>query len=305
MNLGIVFTVLFVIAAAARDVLFGGLFQAYRFFDIVLVAFGLAGVFFLSLVAWRQPEQFAALRRTWKDCVIANVGTAAAWTSFFFALKILEPAIVNTIHTGTGSVTLVILGALGFHVAKKARIRAREWVLQLGVLAALVALAAVVLLDLSGLRGRATGENLVGLALAFASGVFISLTSDVTKRMHERGVTAEGVLAVRFWAGIVLAALMVAAGVGDGRPLADPASLATVGAAGFLLIVLPLYLFQLGLARTSAVSVWVIQAVGPCLVFAGQLLDGRLTPSAWTLAAIAAYSVLVIAAALSRKYERA
>ena len=305
MNWGVLFTVAFVLAAVARDVLFAGIFQAYRFFDVVLVTFGLTGLLSLVLIAVRAPEQMQALRRAWQEGLIVNAGTAAAWLSFFYALKMLEPAVVNTIHTGMGSVTLVALGALGLHASAPTRVRVRERILQAGVLLSLLALAGVVLAGLSGLRDRSFEENLVGLALAFASGIFISLTSDVTKRMNERGVGPEAILAVRFWLGVAVSGGAVALGFGEGAPLAEARALATVAVAGLALIALPLYLFQLGLARISAISVWVIQAVGPCLVFAAQLLDGRLQPSPYSLAAIALYSVLVMAAALVRTYERA
>jgi drug/metabolite transporter (DMT)-like permease len=303
MNSGVVFTVLFTLAAAARDVFFGGVFQHYRYFDVVLVTFGLASALFIALVTLRAPEQWARLLRAWKDCVVANVGTAAAWMSFFFALKMVEPAIVNTIHTGMGAVTLVAAGAVGLRISAKVQVRTRERWIQLGVFMTLLALAGVVLAGLSGVAGRTLEQNLVGLALAFGSGIFISLTSDVTKRMHERGVSVEGVLAMRFLLGVAICAVAVALDVGAERPLADVRALVTVGGAGLLLIVAPLYLFQLGLARTSAISVWVIQALGPCLVFAAQLLDGRISPSPWTLACVAVYSALVMTGALVRNYE--
>jgi hypothetical protein len=303
-NWGVVFTLLFTLAAAARDVFFGGVFQHYRYFDVVLVTFGLASALFLVLVIVRAPAQLRALARAWRSVVVINIGTAAAWMSFFFSLKLLEPAIVNTIHAGTGAATLAAAGALGLNISAKVEVRGLERWIQAAVFATLLALAAVVLTGASGIAGRTTNENLVGLALAFASGVFISLTSDVTKRMHEHGVSVEAVLGTRFLLGTAVCATASILGFGSGAPLSEAGAFATIAAAGLLLIVVPLYLFQLGLARTSAFSVWVIQAVGPCLVFTGQLWDGRIAPSPWSLGCIVLYSLLVIAGAAVRRYER-
>jgi hypothetical protein len=175
-----------------------------------------------------------------------------------------------------------------------------EKLLHLGVLCVLLALGAVVMMGLSGVAVRSVPDTALGLALAFASGVFISLTSDVTKRMHEHGVTAEAVLAVRFIVMVGVAATMSMLEIGGGEPIADLATFAQIAGAALMLIVLPLYVLQLGLTRTSAVTTWVVMALGPCLVFGLQALDGRIVASPYTLACIVAYSALVIAANLVR-----
>ena len=64
-------------------------------------------------------------------------------------------------------------------------------------------------------------------------------------------------------------------------------------------------MLQIGLSMTSAVSTWVLMALGPILVFAAQSLDGRIAYSPYTLGCIVLYSVFVILGVLSRKYERA
>jgi hypothetical protein len=153
----------------------------------------------------------------------------------------------------------------------------------------------------SGLSGRPAVENVTGLALAFASGIFISITSDVTKRMNDLGIGPETVLAVRFFAVIAVAAVALAFESGDGAAT-DWRALGIVAMAALTLIVLPIYALQLGLARTSAITAWVIMALGPGPVFAAQLWDGRLGASPHTLACITLYSALVIAASLARRY---
>lgn len=304
MNVGVALVLLFVAASALRDVFFGGVFQKYRFFEVVLVSFSLATAIFSAVVVWRMPQQVAALRRAWREGVMANLGTAAAWLSYFYALKLLEPAVVNTIHTGTGSVALIGLGAVGVHMSRPARVTPAERRLSFGVFLSLLSLSVVVLLDLSGLPSRTTGQNLIGLMLAFASGVFIALSSDLTKRMNDKGVTPEAVLAVRFIAILAVAAIAVLSGGGGGASLSDIGSLARIALAALALIVLPLYALQIGLARTSAVSVWVILAIGPCLVFAAQFLDGRLRFAPLTLTCISFYSLFAILAVLARRFER-
>jgi drug/metabolite transporter (DMT)-like permease len=304
-NLGALLVVLFVVAGAARDVYFGTIFQRHRFFDVVLIGFGLAMVIFALVVALRMPGQIKVIAQNWKTALLANLGTACAWMSYFFALKMLEPAAVQTIHAGTGAVTLVGLSAIGVHISRPVAVSGLEKILHVGVLCVLLALGAVVMLGLSGVAVRSVPDMVLGLALAFASGVFISLTSDVTKRMHEHGVSAEGVLAVRFVLMVCVAATMSRQEIGSGAPIADLGTFAQIAGAALMLIVVPLYVLQLGLTRTSAVTTWVIMALGPCLVFALQAVDGRIVASPYTLACILAYSVLVIAANLVRAKTQA
>jgi drug/metabolite transporter (DMT)-like permease len=307
-NLGAILVFLFVVAGAARDVFFGEVFQRYRFFDIVVLGFGLATVLFVIVVALTAPQQFAVLLRNWRTALLANLGTACAWLSYFFALKVLEPAAVQTIHAGTGAVTLVGLSALGLHISRPVAVRGAEKILHLGVFLVLLTLAGVVLAGLSGVRGQTLADTVPGLVLAFASGVFISLTSDVTKRMHEHGVSAEAVLAVRFIVMVCIAGTASWLEIGSGRAeslaLADGETLVRIAGAALALIVVPLYVLQLGLVRTSAVTTWVVMALGPCLVFALQALannfGGRIITSPYTLACILAYSALVVVANLVR-----
>ena len=102
-----------------------------------------------------------------------------------------------------------------------------------------------------------------------------------------------------------VAATMSWLDIGRGVPISDLASLAQIAGAAFLLIVLPLYVLQLGLVRTSAVTTWVVMALGPVLVFALQMVDGRTVASPYTLACIVAYSALVIAANMVRARKMA
>jgi hypothetical protein len=61
-----------------------------------------------------------------------------------------------------------------------------------------------------------------------------------------------------------------------------------------VLIVLPLYAYQLGIGRTTPLTAQVIRALGPVFVFALEQLGGRLHYSLPTLACILVYSASVI-----------
>lgn len=313
MNSAIILVLLFVAASAVRDVYFGEVFQRLEFFAVVLTAFSLTTVIFLSFVIVRGRGQFAAMRAAWREIAVTNIGTAMAWLSYFLALKLLEPAVVNMLHIGIGPLVLIALNLIGVHISGPAVVRKSELAIQAGVFLTLATLTAVVLLQLSGLGGRSTAQNILGATLALASGVFISLTTDVTKRLNNMGVGAEGVLAVRFIGIVLIAALVVVLGGGGEKPPrqfdvqfgAQFDLLWPVALASLVFMVAPLYALQLGVQRTSTVSVWIVISLSPAAVFAAEALDGRLVHSPYTLARILAYSVLALAANLARRFEGA
>ena len=70
---------------------------------------------------------------------------------------------------------------------------------------------------------------------------------------------------------------------------------ATLTALATLLIVLPLYAFQVGIALTTPLTANVLRSLGPVFVFGLQQADGRLSYSTPTLMCILAYSMAAIA----------
>ena len=148
---------------------------------------------------------------------------------------------------------------------------------------------------LSGRSGLAGGETtaLLGLAALLVSGASITVSLLYCKRLHDHGVNAEVVTSVRYGLLILIAAGVVwhkggLGGIGSIGEAATLTALATV------LIVLPLYAFQVGIALTAPLTANVLRALGPVFVFALQQIDGRLTTSAPTLIGILAYSAAAI-----------
>lgn len=297
--------VLFVLFSALRDVYLGGVFQRFSYFEVVVLTSLLCTLYFAAAVILRQPQQWLALRRNWRDALWINLATAAAWLSYFHALKNIEPSIANTLYVGVGPFTIVALGAFGIHISSRTPIRPIEKWLNSGVLASLLLLAGVELAGLSGLRTPGAAESLRSLALAFLGGVFLALYSLICKRMNEDGVSPEAILSVRF---IVIASVSFAAILTGGTGEMGPHSygaLAFVSLVLVLLIIAPNYMFQVGISHTPPITTNVIRATGPMLVFIIQIFEGRVLYSKYTLACIILYSACVVLSNLSRSWKEA
>ena len=290
---GPLFVLIFTLSQAFRDVYFGNVFQRYDFFAVILLAFALSTVIFTVVSLIREPDNFRKLRGQARTIFAANVTTAIAWICFFFALTYIDPAIVNTIHSAMGPLTVVVLGGFGVALAKPGTIGRIEYAGYAGIAASVVALWWVVIGGYSGLPMIDRTASIVGLALLCVSGGSITISLLCCKRLQDRGIGADTVTTVRY---VVLIALAGAVLLWKGKlgGIDSARQLVTLSLAATALIALPLYAYQLGIGRTSPLTAQVIRALGPVLVFALEQFDGRTRYSMPTLICILAYSASVI-----------
>jgi hypothetical protein len=288
----------FVLLSAGRDLWFGEAFQDHDLFAVAFIVFAGASILFALLAFWRDARQFARLLRAWRLLVAANAATAVAWLSYFYALAHLEPAVVNTLHAGIGAATVLLAAGGGIRAAQIGSLEASERRIQGAILVTLVVLVAVVLSGGAGLAPATVGGRLLTVLAALSSGMAIALGLLATKRLNTLGIGSDGILASRFLA-VVAVAGVLGAGHGTLSGLLGGEGLWIVSA-GQLLIVLPIFLLQLGLARTAPITVEVLCATGPVLVFVGQIIEGRIPASPWVFAAILVYAGLTATGAALR-----
>lgn len=285
----------FCLSQAFRDVYFGNIFQGVDFFGVIAVAFGLSTVIFGGLTTARSPGDFTKLRMHFGTVAAMNLTTALAWTCYFFGLTHLEPSIVNTVHSGMAPLTVIALGAMGIRLTKEEVVGRSEYACYAGLAVSLVGLWWVVLSGHSGFQGQNAKSSLLGLTLLLVSGTSITISLLYSKRLHDQGFSPEGVTAVRY---LLIIALASGIELSKGWPesMSTPGALTTISVASTILIVLPTFALQVGIAHTASLTAQVIRALGPVCVFALEQYDHRLTYSWLTLACIVVYSGFAIAA---------
>jgi drug/metabolite transporter (DMT)-like permease len=291
--LGPALVLVFCVSQAFRDVYFGHVFQGVDFFAVILLAFLASTILFTAIPLLRDRSAFAKLRGHGRTVLMMNLTTALAWSCYFYGLSHLEPSIVNTMHSGMGPLTVVTLAALGARLAKTGHVRWWEYLGYAGIALSLGALAWVVLSGGSGLAASET-TALLALAALTVSGASITVSLLYCKRLHDHGVNAEVVTSVRYMLLIAVAAAAVCHKGGLGG-IGSAGEAATLTALATILMVLPLYAFQVGIALTAPLTANVLRALGPVFVFALQQIDGRLTYSTPTLIGILVYSAAAIA----------
>jgi drug/metabolite transporter (DMT)-like permease len=283
----------FCVSQSLRDVYFANVFQSVDFFAVILLAF-LPSTLAFGAITVKTPGEFAKMRRHLATVLAMTVTTALAWSCYFFALTYLEPSIVNTLHSGIGPLTVIALAACGLRLTKPTVIGGQEALGYAGIALALVGLWWVVLSKQSGLPGADHATSLVPLALVLVSGASITISLLYSKRLHDHGVSAEAVMAVRYLALILLAAC-IEASKGRLPDIEQVGGLAMLSLVATVLIALPTFALQVGIVLTAPLTAHVIRSLGPVCVFAVQQLDGRLVYSTPTLVCILGYSAAAIA----------
>jgi drug/metabolite transporter (DMT)-like permease len=298
--IGLLCLVFFAISQGIRDTLFGNVFQSVSIFLVAALAFGASTLVFVALTAIRRTKDLRILARYPGAFIALNITTAIAWLCFFFGLKNLEPAVVATLYNGVGPIAVLVIEARGW-LATRARPNAGEWLCYLGIALALTALAIVVVTDRSGLATGDLATQAVALVAVVTGGTMITISHMIARWFNDQGAGSDAVTGTRF---LVTLAAAIGFELSRGPALSADAiaSLPLLTLIAFALIVIPAYVIQLGIARTSPLAVNVIRALGPVSVFAFQQIDGRLQFSGATLACITLFCVSAIGASMFRAW---
>ena len=290
----------FTALASVRDVYFGGVFQSTSPLGVATVAFTLCSVLFLPIALARSPESFRVLRHRWRELLGINVTTGLAWISFFYALRMIEPLLVQILFAGVGPLTVMWVDRYA-GVASPASLGQAERPIYLGLLVSLALAAAVAIGGLSGAGPQPPATAALGVALATGAGVSISMSTVLSRRLNDAGATPTALVSVRFIGAVVLAATLALSSSHELSTLWPKSDGAVVLGAMLLLIVFPIYVSQVGISLASPLTVRAVMALGPVLIFVLQLVEGRLSPSPYSLAVGVLYGLFAVTAAIARR----
>jgi drug/metabolite transporter (DMT)-like permease len=293
--LGLVPLVGFAFLTAALDVYAGNQLQAHDPATVAAISFTLAGAFFLATTVLRQgvAETLRPLRTRRNDVIMINVTTAVTWLSMLYALKFLEPAVVNVVGLALGPVLTLVLAPL---------LRPGTSALRAEVLVSVAIGVLIVLLMWGSFTGRtAIGERgtvqiMVGIGLTLLTGVGSVANVIYSKRLSDARLTPQGVLSVRFFLMIAVAWALTAT---SGNPGVGAAFLPSV-VITVIGVALPLYLLQVGIKHTEPITASILMAFSPVFAFLLQLLDRRLTLSVLTMVSVVGVVALVTMSTVAR-----
>lgn len=287
----------FVASQAARDVYLARTFGTFGLFEVAFLAFGLASVFFGSVLLLFRQGEVKALPSHWRRLLALNGTTAVAWLSYFGALRLAEPAAVNVAFCGIAPAAVLALASIGMRGAVPASTRVEQR-LQSALLLPVTIAALATLGERAGMGGSAPLLGPAGVALASVAGVVITLETVVAKELNNKGISALAIVSSRF-----LLVTAIAGGVllfrGNAYSGAGAPEVAQKGATFLLILVAPIYMAQAGLRLTDALLSSVILAISPVATLTLQTTAGRVSLRPEMVFAVGLYAVLAIAAAIA------
>jgi drug/metabolite transporter (DMT)-like permease len=298
---GFLVSVVFVCLASVRDVYLGGLFQQVSPLLVAIAAFSLCSLVFLPIALARHPDSLGTLLRRPRELFWINATSAIAWIAFFYALRIIEPLIVQILFSGIGPLSVLWIDRRVPGAAPAGSLTRAERPIHLGLFASLIFSGAVAVGGLSGVGAQPFGLAAVGVALAAGAGLSISVNTVLCRTLNDAGVSPLALVSLRFPGAVILAAGLAAVFGHDLSVVFSVNALAFVVVASLLLIVFPIYVNQVGISLASPLTVRVVLAAGPVLIFFLQLIEGRLPSSAYSLTAAVLHAVVAIPAALARQ----
>lgn len=252
----------------------------------VLVSFALTATVFLALSRQGMGE------RAWGPLLLLNASTALTFLSFFYALKLIEPAIVGAVEIGIGPILAVGLSLL-LTGERPSMLRV---VVCLGVLAGCAILGGAAL---QGSGFASFGRNAwLGLSASVAAGIGAVLITMASKTLLNRGWKFGAVLAHRFYLILPLSLVMT---LGTDMVALEWSSTlaATLLVVSVVGVLAPLYLLQVGIGRCDPYTVMVTMAALPVLTFIIEGFSPLYTwswPTAVGLAVVTAFLLLDITA---------
>jgi drug/metabolite transporter (DMT)-like permease len=277
--LGAVWIAISCVVSAAAEVFLGHVVQGLDPIAVNTATLGGTTALFLAYELVRDPRGLWALvRRGRTELILTNVGALISTVGFMLSLRWLEPSSTKAIFSSVAP--LLTLGMGGFFLSGKRVSSAQRWGAAGTAFSALL-LAYGVLSGNSGVGSIAERGAWAGLAAATAGGFGFALNSIGMSRYNDAGWTISQSMAVRYWLAI---AVGIALWPEAGAP--GQSDLGGLAFAVVIWVIIPVYLYQLGLRGAGALTGTLIVAVSPLMTWVFQPFDPRLSFSPLTAFAL-------------------
>jgi drug/metabolite transporter (DMT)-like permease len=254
----------------------------------VLMCFSLITAIFLPIYG-RRTGEFAL-----KPLLLLNVSTALCFLFFFYALKLIEPAVAGAVQFGSGPILSVLITL----VATRARPDPIKALVCGGLVAGCVVLAVSAVTGAGFATDGARGW--LGLGAILLSAIGSVLITIASKSLSLRGWSSGAILAHRCYLIVPLAlALVLAEGAAD-VPWTPPLALTLLGI-GLVGTIIPIVFLQIGIEKSDPHTVLVMLAAMPIFTF---LIEGLSPLYVWSQLTAAGLAIIAVFIAIDIAFTR-
>lgn len=293
---GIVWALGFVLLESIQFVFFGNVFQRISSHLFGFYVLAITTIAFVSWSALRRPAELRLALAQPRLLLAINVIATLSWVMFLLAVQIIEPAIAYTL--GAAAMPLAAWAFARAGVAEGTGPRnLTESTGFILIFCGAIFLAIVTIAGWSGFVRGGPIAAMLGAALALGEGVLFTWLLVLCQRLDRKGVSANVVFGLRFPLYVVAAGMLGAMGFDQKAPI-SAGETAVIVALGLILIIPPLYALQRAVALISTLTISVLTALGPFVIFSLQLFEGRVEHSTATLIGLGIFFAGSLAAAV-------
>lgn len=283
------------VLTAAMDVYTSDEAQSLSPLGLAAMAFTFTAITFIGWDVFKRGVSAVLLpwRTNLSDVIMLNASTATSWITLFYALKYLEPAIVNVAIGAIAPVMTIVLGPI---LRKGSSALTTEVWASLGICGFLAVLIWSSISGHSGVGRIGLSHAVLGITLMLIAGLATTVNVIYSKRLSDAQYSPRSILAARFYL-IVAVSWSIIAVQGNDR-------LGVTVLPGLVIAVLgvgvPLYLLQLGVRHTEPITSNLVCTLSPLFAFMLQLPVQRISPSPLSFACIAGITTLVCLGTVER-----
>jgi len=277
LSIGLILLFLYNILTAAKGVFLGNFFQTIHPFLVLTFCFSLVIIFFSiynKIKDGRTFATFGSFPGSLRTILFLNLSAVIGWSGFYFALKLIEPAIVTSITSGSGPILTAIFYSL---IIKNRKITFFEWGIYSLIAFAMVFLVAETFLGFSAIQNVSSRNVLLGVTCAIICGAANVVNAVLSKELNQKGYSARQIIPVRFYLLIVLGAILCP--TATWHTLGDMNVLTAAIVVSIFGLAIPILCFQKGIEITNPLVAASVHATIPVFVLAAQLFDDRLVVS--------------------------
>lgn len=276
---GILFVLVFNLLSAAKGVFLGSMLQHVHPIVVLFSTFFILTLFlnFFEFRAHGFRIQLQDIQTNLWNVVLLNLSTAGSWISFFYAMKHLEPAVASALCNGMGP----IIVCLNSFLKNEKPVSFLEIISSIGILSGMFYLMRFAGYSWADANSNSSYENLFGIAAAISCGFFMSMSIIYSKRLNNKGWSAQKILSQRFLLLILFSGIFT--WFNQSSVTWSSGLILKIFAISFIGIILPLYSLQLGIKKLEPILVSLITSMVPLFVFFFQSFDQRLVWSFYSL----------------------
>lgn len=279
--IGVICVVAFALVMAFQQVYLGHLLQTMNPMFVMCATFGIGTLFFWAVGYRKFSGYLKGLSKVALPLTLLNICSALSWIAMFMSLKWLEPAIAVAICFALIPITMMLVSLF---TGQGSKIKKLEIVSALGIAGSLLFLGFATVSGKSSITQLDLGTAKNGLLLATISGLAAAGILFFSKQLSMKGWSAQQVMSFRFPLLIALSFYLMPSDIHF--PSMLQSHLREVLILSAFTVVIPLFLFQLGVERCSPMTVSLSMTVLPALTFLLQSFDKRLALSPFTLTGI-------------------